>query len=175
MNLFCLRRGQPESHHAALAFSRSASPIVASAASAAFAMRASGLRHVTAAAAALAAELDGRRAHQLDSVKAACQIGRDADHDPCLAVAIDADDRDNPGADVALGFIGERFQILCRNSRDDARQQFDTADVLRGLRACRRVAAEREFPAGLGQLAFELAVVLDEACRGACPPLRRAP
>jgi len=101
-------------------------------------MRASSLSHVGAAAATLAAEFDGRRAHQLDSVKAPCQIRRDADDDTCLPVAVDADNRDNPRSDAEFCLIGERFEILQSDSGYDSRKEFDAANVLHGLRAFRR-------------------------------------
>ena len=95
-------------------------------------MRAASLRHVGTAAAARAAELDGRRANQLDRVKAACQIWRDADDDAGFPVAVDADNRNDPGTKAQLRLIGKRFEFLHRNSGDDARQKFHAADFLRG-------------------------------------------
>ena len=64
------------------------------------AIRSSRLSHVAAAAATLAAKFGSRGTHQLDRVEALCQIGRNPDHDTCLPIAVDADDRDNPGADA---------------------------------------------------------------------------
>src|SRR4051812_21554583 len=64
------------------------------------AVRSSRLSHVAAAAAALAAKFGSRGTHQLDGVEALRQIGCDPDYDTCLSIAVDADDRDNSGADT---------------------------------------------------------------------------
>ena len=56
------------------------------------AVGAAGLRHVGAAAAALAAERLGATAHQLDRVESRCEVRRHSDHEARLALVGDADD-----------------------------------------------------------------------------------
>src|SRR5580704_5252472 len=92
------------------------------------AVRAAGLRHVGAAAAALAAEHLGAAPNKINGAEPLRQIGRDTDDDAGLALAGDADDSDDAGADLLLAFIGEAAQILDVDALDRARQKFDLAD-----------------------------------------------
>ena len=68
------------------------------------------------------------RAHEVDRVETARQIGRDADDDAGLAVLGDADDRDDARADLLLALVGEALQIAHLDARDGARQELDAAD-----------------------------------------------
>ncbi len=126
------------------------------------AMWSSRLRHVAAAAAALAAKFGGGGPHQLNGVEALCQIRGDADHDTCLTVAVDADDRDNPGADAKLCFVSERFKIVHRNSRYHPGKVFNSGYFFQRLRACRGSSAHCQFSAHLAQFAVKFPAILDE-------------
>ena len=99
----------------------------------------------------------------MDRVEALCQIGRNPDHDTCLPIAVNADDRDNPGADADSSFVGERFEIVHRDSRYHAREEFNAAYFFQRLRASRGGSTHCQFLARLTQLAFKLPARLDEA------------
>ncbi len=66
--------------------------------------------------------------HQIDGVEARDQIVGDADHDAGLAVAGDADNGDNAGADLFLAFVGEAAQVLEIDAFHRARHQLHVAD-----------------------------------------------
>ncbi len=126
-------------------------------------MRASRLSHVAAAAAALAAKFGGGGAHQLDCVKAPCQIRGDADHDTCLPVAVDANDRDNPGADAKLCFVGERFEIVQSQFQIPPGKRISRRLFLAAVaRLPRRLHPSPVFCRDLAQLAFKFPAILNE-------------
>ena len=80
------------------------------------AIRAAGLRHVGAAAAALAAECLGGTAHEIDGAEAADKIVGDSDHDARLVVFAGADEDHDAGAERRLAGISQRLQILRRDA-----------------------------------------------------------
>src|SRR5262249_15608904 len=124
------------------------------------AVRAAGLRHVGAAAAALAAERLRAPAHQLDRVEALGEIGRDPDHEARPAFIGHADDGDDTGADLLLAVVGEALQILDLDAGHRAGQELDIADLADAVLAGASAAAHRELAPRVGEFALEpLAVV----------------
>src|SRR3954468_1683642 len=119
-----------------------------------------GLRHVAAAAAALAAELLGAGAHEADGVDRRRQVVGDADDDAGLAVAGDADDRDDARAEALLALVGEALEVAHLDAREGARHELHAADVADRIAAAG--AAHRELAPRLGELALEPALVLDQ-------------
>ena len=93
------------------------------------------------------------------------QVLGDADDDAGLAVLGDADDGDDAGADARLGLVGQALQILHLDAADGARQQLRAGDVADRVLG-RPAAAHGELLARLGQLAVELAALLDQRRRG---------
>ena len=86
-----------------------------------------------------------------------------ADHHACLAVVAGADERDDAGAEALLAVVGQRFRSLGETPLDRAADEADAGDRL-GLAAGagRRAATERQLLLRLGQLALELAALVEQ-------------
>src|SRR6185312_4883360 len=87
------------------------------------------LRHVGTAAAALAAERLRTLLHEIDGVETRGQVVGHADDDAGLAVAGEADDGDDAGADLLLPLVGKAAQILQFDAGHRARDALDAVDL----------------------------------------------
>src|SRR5690606_5076080 len=130
------------------------------------AVRPAGLRHIGAAAAALAAERLRALAHEIDGVEAVGQIAGDADDDSSLAILGHADNGNDTRADLLLAVVGEAFEILHLDAFDTARHQFDAGD-LAGIaaihaRGCTGPAAHRKLLARIRKVALQLLALFQQ-------------
>ena len=91
------------------------------------AVRAAGLGHVGPAAAALAAERRRAEPDELDGVEPAREVGGHRDDDARPAVLARGRNRDHSRADVLLGFVRERLQILHVDAADCPCVKLDAA------------------------------------------------
>ena len=137
--------------------------MASSAASARSRIGTAGLRQVGTAAAALAAQHLGADADEIDGVVRGGEVGGDADHETGLAFLADADNGDDAGAHLLLAVVDQPAQILRRHAVHHAGEQLDIAELAhrRGRRRT-RAAAKRQLAFGVGQLAFELAALVDD-------------
>ena len=95
------------------------------------------------------------------ALKRLVEIRRDGDDEARLAVGAGADDGDDSAADLGLGLVGERLQILHVDALDRAGVELDPRDVARGILA-RAAAAHRQLAPGVGELALQPPAVLDQ-------------
>src|SRR6516165_2074711 len=132
------------------------------------AIRASGLRHVATATAALTAKLGGGRPYQSNGIEALGQICRDADDNTGLSVWPHPDYGHNARADVLFSLIGQGFQVLHLYARHGTAEEFNAIDLLDRFSASVSGSPHREFLARLAQLAFEFAPLIDEIGQAFC-------
>src|SRR5690606_981651 len=127
------------------------------------AVRAAGLGHVGAAAAALAAQHLGAGFDEIDRIVRLRQVVGDTHRDAGLAVLGDADDGDDAGAELLLAVVDEPTQVLRIEALDGAGEQLDVAHLAHAVRSAGRAvatASERNLTPGIRELALERTALL---------------
>lgn len=98
-------------------------------------IRATGLGHIRATAAAYATKGCGSGANQIDRAEPAEQIFRDRCYCARLVIFAHADKQHHAGTDLLLAFVGKWLEITRRNAGHDLAKEIDTVHRFDGAAA----------------------------------------
>src|SRR5512134_1050858 len=122
-------------------------------------IRTAGLRHVRSPAAAGAAKSPSADLHEVDRIKARCEVLGHTDHDGSFAVGF-RDKSNDTGSDLFLYVVYKALQLSRRHSFKEAGREADAGD-LSGRRGA-PASTGRECPAGFAQLSLEPPAILQQ-------------